>query len=111
MAEDGGVSIRNCRFAYKCSRNWNGLRLTAVPGERFCGECNRTVYFCETHSHLTEAIRLDRCVAILDEVMHNGSCNYSQEPRFRIFGGRDSTDDAALHHVAEEFDLQRCYQR
>ena len=72
MAEDGGVSIRNCRFAYKCSRNWNGLRLTAVPGERFCGECNRTVYFCETDSHLTEAIRLDRCIAILDEVMHNG---------------------------------------
>lgn len=58
------LSIRNCPFAFRCDRQWTGLKRTAHPDVRFCGDCQREVYRCHTDQDLVEAVALNRCVAI-----------------------------------------------
>jgi hypothetical protein len=57
-------TIRNCRFAFKCTRTWESLIDTGRPDVRFCGECQQEVHFCHTDAQLAHAIRMNRCVAI-----------------------------------------------
>ncbi len=62
IVEDPG-DIRNCKIAFKCSKNWDDLEhLTDVT--RHCSTCDQAVYLCTTDAELAEAIRLDHCVAI-----------------------------------------------
>ncbi len=56
--------IRNCKFSFKCPRNWEDLTPTANMHQRYCGECNQIVHFCYTSDDLIEAIKQDLCVAI-----------------------------------------------
>lgn len=58
------LSIRNCPFAFRCDRKWTGLKRTANPDVRFCGDCEREVYRCHTDAQLVESVALNRCVAI-----------------------------------------------
>ena len=61
-------SIRNCRFAYRCGKNWSNLAETENPDIRYCADCQREVVFCHTDAQLANSIALNRCVAIsLDE--------------------------------------------
>lgn len=57
-------SIRNCRFAYRCGKNWSNLATTENPDIRYCGDCQREVVFCHTDAELASSIALNRCVAI-----------------------------------------------
>jgi hypothetical protein len=66
------ASIRNCVFAYQCTRTWDSLRKTANGGIRFCGDCQREVLLCADPWALSEAIALNRCVAIVLEDMQGG---------------------------------------
>jgi hypothetical protein len=61
------TSIRNCVFAFKCTKAWDGLTETADPGVRYCGDCQREVHFCENPWELAQAVALNRCVAIVVE--------------------------------------------
>jgi hypothetical protein len=56
--------IRNCRFAFKCNAKWDELVHTRNDEIRFCGECQREVYYCYSDDDLAESIRLNRCIAI-----------------------------------------------
>lgn len=56
--------IRNCEFKFKCPKEWELLIPTIHKDQRFCGECDRTVYLCKTGTELMTAIREDRCVAV-----------------------------------------------
>lgn len=58
------LSLRNCPFAFRCDRQWSGLKRTAHPDVRFCTDCQREVYRCHTDRDLREAVALNRCVAI-----------------------------------------------
>ena len=58
------TSIRNCRFAYRCAKNWTHLATTENPDIRYCADCQREVVFCHTDAELTSSIVLNRCVAI-----------------------------------------------
>lgn len=57
--------IENCpQFRFKCPRQWSELLLTAVEGERHCGECERTVYYCATIDEARQRAGEGACVAI-----------------------------------------------
>jgi hypothetical protein len=62
-------TIRNCVFGFKCSMDWNSMRvLDRFSDEgseiRFCTSCQREVYESNTDDELLENIRLNRCVSI-----------------------------------------------
>jgi hypothetical protein len=56
--------IRNCTFAFKCDKKWEGLQLTKDANVRFCESCQHEVHFCHTDLQLREAITLNRCITI-----------------------------------------------
>jgi hypothetical protein len=60
------LTIRNCRFAFKCQQKWDDLNDTRDDAVRFCKECQREVYLSLDDESLLENIRLNRCVAIDD---------------------------------------------
>jgi hypothetical protein len=64
------ISIRNCRFAFRCTRKWDKLKVTADEGVRYCSDCERTVHWCSTDRELAQAVAFNHCVAIdVDGVM------------------------------------------
>lgn len=64
-APDDGISIRNCRFAFKCEAKWDDLSETEDEDVRFCNSCEKEVYFCINDDELARAVRLNRCVAFV----------------------------------------------
>lgn len=58
------TDIRNCVFDFKCAANWDGMKPTSEQTVRHCVLCQKDVYFISTPEELTEAINLNRCVAI-----------------------------------------------
>jgi hypothetical protein len=65
--DEKGYFIRNCKFGYQCPADWNDLEKTKNDYIRFCGKCEKSVYFCEDDSDVYEAILENRCVAIWRE--------------------------------------------
>ena len=65
--DDENVSIRNCRFAFKCDRKWDDLTETEEDEIRFCNVCEKEVHFCEDDDQLARSVKLNRCVAFLRE--------------------------------------------
>lgn len=59
------LTIRNCKFAFKCSARWDDLQETADEYIKFCDDCQKEVFFCESDDELVAQVRLNRCVAIL----------------------------------------------
>ena len=67
-SETDEFTVLNCKFRYKCKKNWG--QLTSIPGTddvKFCGTCRESVYFCHTASDLDINTRAGRCVAVMDE--------------------------------------------
>ena len=64
--------IRNCKFSFKCPRDWEGLTPTDNVQQRYCGEYNQIVHFCYTPDDLTKAIQADLCVAIANTPANEG---------------------------------------
>jgi len=60
----GSATIRNCKFAFKCSKQWDDLVLTAFDQVRHCNSCERDVFYCRTDADLADSIRLNRCIAV-----------------------------------------------
>lgn len=60
------TTIRNCKFAFKCTKKWEELVKTENKSIRFCGDCERDVHFCRTDAELTKAIKFNECIAIID---------------------------------------------
>lgn len=63
-------TIRNCRFAFRCKKQWSDLAPSPIDGEnvRYCDDCQESVLLCKTDKELTEAIRSNRCVALIAPV-------------------------------------------
>ena len=59
------LSIRNCKFAYRCSAKWDDLQEINDDEVRFCNDCQKEVFFCDSDKTLITFIKLNRCVAIL----------------------------------------------
>ena len=58
------IKIRNCVFGFRCAQNWEAMDETSRSNVRFCRECAKDVYFVDNTIELSEAIGLNRCVAI-----------------------------------------------
>ena len=65
IVPDDGISIRNCRFAFKCEMKWDDLNETGDEDVRFCNSCEKEVHFCINDDELARAVRLNRCVAFV----------------------------------------------
>ncbi len=59
------LTIRNCKFAYRCSAKWDDLEETDDDEIRFCNDCQKEVFFCDSDETLITFVKLNRCVAIL----------------------------------------------
>ncbi len=67
----GSVMLRNCTFAYKCTKQWEKLEETDQESIRFCYDCQKEVYYCEDDQELLKSIKLNRCVAFSrNETIH-----------------------------------------
>lgn len=58
-------TIRNCVFAFKCTKKWDELDATDVSTVRHCQDCEREVHFCATDTTLAKAVKRNLCVAII----------------------------------------------
>ncbi len=78
-----GQKIRNCRFAYKCTKKWSDLRQTQryIDNVRFCDECEQEVHLCITDAQLSKAIRENKCIAIRESRPYKALSNKRQAPR------------------------------
>jgi hypothetical protein len=45
--------------------NWGKLNGTDVDNIKFCSNCQKEVYFCETDEELVEAVKRNKCVGII----------------------------------------------
>ena len=57
--------IENCAMDFYCSKNWNELIDTEVKDIKFCLECKKEVYFCNTLEEFESNSKLGTCVAFL----------------------------------------------
>ena len=60
-----GTQVRNCKVAFKCPQFWSELQETEDSEIRHCKDCNKNVYRCTTDEDIADAIKRDRCVAIM----------------------------------------------
>lgn len=67
LLDNENVSIRNCRFAFKCDKKWNDLIETEDSDIRFCNGCEKEVHFCADDDELARSVKLNRCVAFMRE--------------------------------------------
>ncbi|MGI9558516.1 MAG: hypothetical protein ACR2NQ_02455 [Thermodesulfobacteriota bacterium] len=59
--------IENCEFSFKCPLKWERLTETKDDKIRFCGECERNVYFCKDDEELAKHVERGDCVAVIQE--------------------------------------------
>lgn len=74
-ARASSALIRNCRFAFRGTQQWDSLSATKDPRKRFCGECERQVVLCESDDDLRAALRQNECVAIPAVLLSVGTGN------------------------------------
>jgi hypothetical protein len=60
-------AIRNCRFAFKCEKEWDALDYIGNEDVRFCQTCQKEVHFCNNDDELIQNIKLNRCVAFFND--------------------------------------------
>jgi hypothetical protein len=60
------INIRNCVFGFKCTADWNAMKITSDATIRHCSGCKKDVYQVSSKEDLFEAIELNRCVAIFE---------------------------------------------
>lgn len=60
------TTIRNCKFAFKCKANWDSMEPTDDMGHvRFCLDCQREVFFCQSDEELVHHVLNNRCIALI----------------------------------------------
>jgi hypothetical protein len=85
------------RFRYECPKQWETLAPTPEAGVRFCGACQRSVYFCDSAESVERRARSGDCIAVPCRVtasVHQEVTRYvTGTPDFhelwaeRLFGG------------------------
>lgn len=66
------LTLRNCNFAFKCTAKWSSMEDVTLDGTvRFCLDCQKAVYYCQSDAELVSHIKLNRCVAIYNYYKKN----------------------------------------
>ena len=57
-----------CEFKLLCDKKWRNLsEITDRSDVRYCGDCQKPVFFCATYAELVEHVANSQCVAIAKE--------------------------------------------
>lgn len=69
-ADSSTRRVRNCPSAFKCEKSWDELVAKEAAGSRadsirYCNDCEKNVYLCETIAEICEATREGKCVAVM----------------------------------------------
>lgn len=57
------AKINNCKFSFKCSKNWSALQVVGIDKQRYCGSCKENVHWCDTQEDIDKAATEKWCVA------------------------------------------------
>jgi hypothetical protein len=70
--------IRNCHLSYQCHKTWDELEPVKgyARSVKFCSECKREVYLCESEDELAGYIAGNKCVAIDKSLLDKYSYTY-----------------------------------
>jgi uncharacterized protein (TIGR02996 family) len=64
-ARTAKTQIEGCpAFAFQCPKQWSQLAVTAQDGVRFCGGCQKHVYYCATIDEARDHAGTGACVAL-----------------------------------------------
>jgi len=58
------ISIEQCEFSYRCPKTWDRLFETNIESVRYCDQCDRNVYLCDSSSEAVDNASKGRCVAV-----------------------------------------------
>jgi uncharacterized protein (TIGR02996 family) len=60
------LAIERCdsAFRFRCPKQWENLKPTADAAVRFCDECKKNVYYCDTIGSARRHARHDECIAV-----------------------------------------------
>ncbi len=61
------AKINNCKFSFKCPKDWSALTDEGVDNQRYCGSCKEQVHWCETQAEVDKAVSQGWCVAFSSE--------------------------------------------
>jgi hypothetical protein len=57
--------ISNCPLKFVCSKKWSDLRVEAEDSaRRFCTDCNKPVYLCQSEAEFEKRRSAGECVAL-----------------------------------------------
>lgn len=65
------TNIRNCPWGYSCKQKWEDLTQTRSVNIRFCGECQKEVFWIDDREDLIESIVLNRCICFSPELLRD----------------------------------------
>jgi uncharacterized protein (TIGR02996 family) len=57
-------SLETVEFAYECPKDWAGMLPTDDDAVRYCGACQKNVYFCDTVDEARNHAWAGDCVAV-----------------------------------------------
>ena len=67
MTEASNYFLANCKFSFKCTKNWENLNSTSEQEIRYCSDCHEKVYYCKTKSEIIWAIKNKKCISIYSD--------------------------------------------
>lgn len=60
------ITLRNCVFAFRCKADWDNMTSLDSDGRvRFCLDCQKEVYLCESDQELIHNVVNNKCIALV----------------------------------------------
>lgn len=60
------ITLRNCVFAFRCKADWDSMTPLDSGGRvRFCPDCEKEVYLCESDQELIHNVVNNKCIALV----------------------------------------------
>jgi len=78
--------IRNCPWGYSCKQKWEGLKPTKQKDVRFCGDCQKEVFWTERRDEF-----IDRCISFSEDLLDKGMSDV-KVPARRLMGAPQPDD-------------------
>jgi len=79
------IELCDIEFKFACPKEWDQLALTDDENTRFCSECSRRVFYCDTIDEARFHATRNECVAVADAVnRYLGDLNLESDSRYEI---------------------------
>jgi hypothetical protein len=67
------MRLPTIRFQYECPNRWEAMSPTAEAGVRYCADCQRRVYFCDSAESVEQHVLAEDCVTVPQRVTNSVS--------------------------------------